>query len=187
MSQLRLEKDDLENVPRLPLPEGYSLRTYRDGDDAAIAALYTATNLGAWTPEEFRKSIVGNACFKPERVFLVEHAGEPVGTAAAWIDAPVPDAGYLHMVGVMSEHRGKALGAILTVAAIDYSRREGFTRQQIATDDGREAALRLYLGLGYYPLILDETHPGRWRAIAEKFDRPDLLARAKVMVAPACR
>jgi len=180
MSQLRLEKDDLDNVPVIPLPAGCVLRTYREGDEDAIARSYRASALGdEATAETVRDTLVRQACFKPERVFLIECAGEPAGTAAAWLDDTCAGAGYLHMVGVMPEQRGKRLGAILTVAAIRYSREEGFTRQQLATDDWREGALRLYLGLGYRPLHLDETHPARWKAIAEKLGRPEILLRAK--------
>jgi len=180
MSQLRLEKDDLDNVPVIPVPEGCVLRTYREGDEEAIARIYRASALGdEATAETVRDTLVRQACFKPDRVFLVECNAEPVGTAAAWIDATCPGAGYLHMVGVMPEQRGKRLGAVLTVAAICHSRAEGFTRQQLATDDWRESALRLYLGLGYRPLYLDESHPARWKAISEKFGSPEILLRAK--------
>ena len=180
MSQLRLEKDDLDNVPVIPLPEGYVLRTYRPGDEEGIARIYRASALGAEaTAETVRDTLVRQACFKPERVFVIACAGELVGTAAAWIDGPCAEAGYLHMVGVMPGQRGKRLGAILTVAAIGYSRAEGFARQQLATDDWREDALRLYLRLGYRPLYLDETHPERWKAIAEKFGAPEILLHAK--------
>lgn len=184
MSQLRLEKDDLENVPVIPLPAGYMLRTYRDGDEHGITRVYAASTLGKGTVEDTRHILLDPPWSKPERIFVIEHAGELVGTAAAWLEASNPCVGYLHMVGVLPEHRGKRLGAILTIAAIKYARSEGFTRQQLATDDGREAALRMYLGLGYYPLIMDETHPARWKALGRKFGLPDIMGRARNAVPP---
>jgi GNAT superfamily N-acetyltransferase len=181
MSQLRLEKDDLDNVPDIPLPEGYAIRTYRPGDEVGIARIYGACSLGEGTIDQVQQGILSAPCFKPERVFVAEHVSELVGTAAAWIDASCndPSAGYLHMVGVLPEHRGKRLGAILTIAALRYSRSEGFTRQQIATDDWREAALRTYLDLGYYPLIRDDTHIARWAVVSDKLARPEIYARMK--------
>ena len=181
MSQLRLEKDDLDNVPTIALSAGYQLRSYREGDEEGISRIYAASQLGNETSEIVRTNILSAPCFRPERLFVIEHDGELVGTAAAWIESREPDldVGYLHMVGVKPEHRGNRLGAILTIAAIGYTRQEGRHRQRLLTDDWREAALHTYLGLGYYPLIVDETHPERWRAIAEKFGRPDILERAK--------
>lgn len=179
MSQLRLEKDDLEHVPVIPLPEGYVLRTFREGDEVGIARVYAESMLGNETPEAVRKTIMEHPCYTPQRVFVVEHAGTLAGTAAAWIANGNPGVGYLHMVGTLPEHRGRRLGSILTIAAIEYSRNEGFTRQQLATDEWREPALRMYLDLGYDPLITDDTHPARWEALVEKLGRPEILAHAR--------
>jgi mycothiol synthase len=187
MSQLRLEKDDLDNVPEIPLPEGYALRTYREGDEIGIARIYAASMMGNGTEEEVCENLLRHPCFKPERIFVVEHGNELVGAAAAWIETGNPGVGCLHMVGTFPEHRGKRLGSILTIAAITYSRNEGFTRQQLATDDWREPALRMYLNLGYYPLITDETHPTRWEAIAKRLGRTDIVVRAKTLTLDGAR
>ncbi|HOZ48098.1 MAG TPA: GNAT family N-acetyltransferase [Candidatus Hydrogenedentes bacterium] len=179
MSQLRMEKVNLDDVPEIPIPEGYTLRAFEPGEEAALGRVYAASNLGTETAEAVQRNILGHPCYVPGRVLVVEHGGELVGTAAAWVKAEAPEAGYLHMVGLLPEHRGKRLGAILTVAAIRYSRREGFARHILDTDDWREPAIRLYVGLGYDAVYTDETHPGRWQALAEKLGCPEILARAR--------
>jgi mycothiol synthase len=181
VSQLSMEKSDLDNVPEIPLPTGYLLRTFRDGDEAALGIVYDASGLGSATPEAVKTRMLDHPCFKPERIFVIEHDGQLVATAAAWVEGREPDVSYLHMVGVLPGHRGKRLGALVTVAAIRYARAEGFTQQRLLTDDGREPALRLYLDLGYYPLYRDDTHPGRWQAIAEKFNRPEILEKVRTL------
>ncbi|MBI4559633.1 MAG: GNAT family N-acetyltransferase [Candidatus Hydrogenedentes bacterium] len=181
MSQLRMEKDDLNNVPAIPVPEGYILRNYEDGDEVGIAVIYGASDLGANTPDAVRERILQHPCFAPERVFVMEHAGELVGTSCAWLEPSDPGVGYLHMVGVLPGLRGRRLGAILTIAAIHYTQQEGFSVQRLLTDDFREPAIRLYLDLGYYPLISDETHPKRWEELATRFGRPEILARARTL------
>ncbi|MBI5093983.1 MAG: GNAT family N-acetyltransferase [Candidatus Hydrogenedentes bacterium] len=119
-------------------------------------------------------------CFKPERIFIVEYQDEIIGTAAAWIEPERdPGVGYLHMVGILPEHRGHHLGALLTVEAIRYTRHEGFAVQRLLTDDHREAAIRLYLDLGYYPLLTHESHAERWRALGEKLNRREAVSRAR--------
>ena len=50
----------------------------------------------------------------------------------------------------------------------------------------REGALRLYLGLGFHPLICDDTHPARWQAIAEKLNRPGILTRTRDLRSASC-
>lgn len=179
MSQLKMEKNDLHNIPRVVLPDGYLLRTYRPGDEASLSRIYGISDLGTDTPQAVREKVISHPCFSHDRLFIVEHAGEVVGTSSAWVNLSDPGVGYLHMVGLLPEHRGKGLGKALVVAAIDYTRNEGFSAQRLDTDDFREAAILLYLDLGYYPLYMDETHPERWEILARTLRRPDLLERAR--------
>lgn len=179
MSQLLMEKNDLDQVPRMARPRGYALRYYRPGDEAGLARIYAASDLGQETAEAVLHNMIGSECFRPERILVVEHRKEIVGTAAAWLKAHDPGVGYLHMVGVLPGHRGKRLGRLLVTAAIAFTHGEGFDRQRLETDDWREAALALYIDLGYYPLVTDNSHPDRWSVIAESFHRPDLLERAR--------
>lgn len=185
MSQLVMEKSDLAVVPNIPLADGYRLRNYQRGDETGLARVYAASILGTETEQEVEKNILSHPCFRPERVFIVEHDGRVIGTSAAWVESDDPDVGYLHMVGLLPEHRGKQLGAFLIVASIGYSRAEGFDRQRLKTDDWREPALRLYADLGYYPLFTDDSHPGRWEEVARKLGRPHLLERSVDLRSPS--
>ncbi len=184
MSQLRMEKIGLDNIPDVPLAHGYSLRTFRHGDEEALARIYRASRLDKDTVEIVRRDILGDPCFKPERVFIAECNGAPVGSASAWIAEDEPDVGYLHMLGVLHEHRGKRLGLSLTCAALRHTRDEGFDVQRLLTDDWREDAIRLYLRLGYDPLIYDRSHPMRWETLARHLNQPDIRARMRRMPAP---
>ena len=179
MSQLTMEKRDLGVTPVVESPDGYVMRTFRPGDEAGLGRVYAACDLGEGSVEYVRARIIAHPCFKPERVFVVTVAGEVVATAAAWVEERCPGVGYLHMVGTLPEHRGKRLGALLTVAAIRFTHREGLAAQRLDTDDWREPAIRMYLGLGYDPLLLDESHPGRWQDLARKLELPEIITRAR--------
>ena len=72
MSQLRMEKSDLDNVPVVPLPEGYVLRNYREGDEAGLGRVYAASSLGCETAELVRKRVIDRPCFTPARLFVIE-------------------------------------------------------------------------------------------------------------------
>lgn len=184
MSQLRMEKTGLSDVPDLAVPAGYVLRTFREGDEAALAKIYAVSKLDKDTVHIVRQDILGDPCFTPDRVFVAEHRGEIVGTASTWIAPDELDAGYLHMVGVLDGHRGKKLGAALTCAALRYSRSEGFNIQRLMTDDWREDAIRLYVDLGFYPLVTDASHPMRWEAISRRIGRPEMMDKLRVSPAP---
>ena len=176
-----MEMAGLADVPDIPVPDGYVLRNFRNGDEAGLARVYCDSRLDKDTVEIVRRDILGDPCFKPERVFVLEFDGQLVGTASAWLAEDESDAGYLHMVGVLSEHRGKRLGALLTCAALRYTRSEGFDTQRLLTDDWRTDAIHLYLKLGYYPLLADDSHPARWEAIGQKLNYPGILARSRRM------
>jgi ribosomal protein S18 acetylase RimI-like enzyme len=178
LPQLFMEKDDLDRVPDVQLADGYHLRTFRPGDEAGMGRLYEMGELGQTTADQVRGFMLDHPCYRPERIFVVEHDGELVGTAAAWAPPEDPGVGYLHMISVSPEHRGQRIGLALTAACIRYSHQEGFKVQRLSTDDSRESAIRLYHGLGYYPTFTHESHPGRWKAVAEKMGLPELLQRA---------
>jgi mycothiol synthase len=179
MSQLVMEKSGLDHLPNVPLPEGYAIRSYHPGDEAALARVFADATLGVDTTLAVKKDFIGHPAFRPERVFIVEWKGGVVGTASMWTSDDDPDAAYLHMVAVLRAHQGKRLGFALCAAAVRQACREGFSRQRLLTDDWREAAIRLYLDMGYYPLYTARAHPRRWRDLAAKLHRPDLLKTAQ--------
>ena len=101
-----------------------------------------------------------------------------MGTVLAWCELDDPGHGYIHMLGVLPEHRGKSLGRALALTAIARSAREGYHVHRLFTDDHRVEAIRLYHDLNYVPLVVHESHWERWEALARQLDCEDLLAHA---------
>jgi len=171
-----MEKDDLDTLPEIPVPPEHILRAYRPGDEPDLARLYDLAQLGMQTVADVQRVMLDHPCFTPDRLLVIEHSGHLLGTAAAWREAGDPGAGYLHMVSVAPEHRGRKLGAILCAAAARYSHAEGFRIQRLKTDDWRDPAIRLYFALGFYPVFCHPSHPERWAIIAERLKLPALLS-----------
>lgn len=180
--QLLMEKDNLDSLPEIPVPPEHILRAYRSGDEQDLARLYDLAQLGMQTAADVQRVMLDHPCFTPNRLFVVEYAGHPVGTAASWREPEDPDAGYLHMVSVAPDHRGRKLGAILCTAAARYSHDEGFRIQRLKTDDWRDPAIRLYFALGFYPVFAHPSHPERWAIIAERLSLPGLLGAARTAI-----
>ncbi len=179
MSQLRMEKAGLAPLPDIPLCDEYRIRTFEPGDEAGLGRVYASAMLGTESVEQVRSRLHEHPCFDPARVFVAITGELIVGTASAWRSIREPDVGYLHMLGVLPEHRGNNLGAVLTVATLRYAQQEGFAAQRLLTDDWRLPAIHLYLRLGYDPIITDCTHPRRWRKIAKALQQPDIIQRAR--------
>jgi tRNA-Thr(GGU) m(6)t(6)A37 methyltransferase TsaA len=175
-----MRRSDLAGLPPVEMPEGYSLRTYRPGDEAAWAKIMD-TGIRRpdrdWTPELVRERLIDRPQFDPASLFfIVARDGEPVATACAWTRVPgETEVGMVHMVCCRPEHRGRRLGYWVTLAVLHRFRERGFREADLSTDDFRLAAIRTYLDLGFEPA---HTHPGdaeRWLRVLWKLAeaRPD--------------
>jgi GNAT superfamily N-acetyltransferase len=167
--QLRMIRPHLDGLPDYTVPEGYALRTFQPGDEAAWCAIMH-TGLGAdWTVERCQQQLTSLDRFRPEGLFFVTHDGQPVGSACAWPDSPEdPRRAQVHMVCVMPDHRGKGLGWLVTLAVLHYMRDHGFQASYLFTDDFRIPAIKTYVGLGFEPDYLEESHRPRWAAVFAK-------------------
>ena len=182
MSQLRMEKSGLDTLPEIAVGDAYVIRTFEPGDEVGLGRVYFSAALSTETVKKVRLRLHDHPCFEPGRVFVALMGDLIVGSASAWRSTRDPGAGYLHMLGVLPDHRGKNLGAALTVATLQYTRDEGFSAQRLLTDDWRRPAIRLYLALGYDPLITDWTHKMRWRKIGRHLQQPNVVQRARKAV-----
>lgn len=166
--QLRMYLYDMSHLPEIVMPDGYTLRTYLPGDEEAWAQIMN-TGIGEWTAEKTREELTSQPQFIAEGLFFVVKDGVPVGSACAWRKtADETQHGYLHMVCVLPEYRGKQLGYILTLAVLQYFRDHGYADVCLDTDDWRVPAIRAYLRLGFVPHYYDDSHRERWKVIMEK-------------------
>lgn len=166
--QLQMLRDDLENLPPLSLPDGYALRTWLPGDEQAWADIMN-TGIGSdWTAGSVREKLCDRPQFIPDAVFFVTCAGQPVGSATAW-RWPEDDyqRGYVHMVCVAPEHRGRNLGYLVTLATLHWFKAHGRSSARLETDDWRLAAVRSYLRLGFHPAYdaANAEMAGRWTSV----------------------
>ena len=179
-----MARPHLRDLPPLFLPDGFVIRTWRDGDEAAWGAIMDPPGAipvtGGWTIEAVRARHVRHPSFRPEWTFFAVDATDPQATplasATAWreIDAQ-PGHGAIHMVAALPEWRGKGLGRAVTLAALYALDARGDVVATLKTDDWRVAAIRTYLGLGFLPVwrpdgdddTLGEDHRDRWSAVMQ--------------------
>jgi mycothiol synthase len=170
---LRMLRPSLEGLPSIEaalqdLPEGYRLRTYRPGDEAAWAEIMNTGQMGEWDVTRTNAELTGRPQFDPEGLFFVI-AGQdelPIGSACAWRLSPEEtETGYLHMVCVLPEHRGRRLSYVLCLAVLDRFRQRGYQRALLDTHDWRLGAIKVYLQLGFQPLYRDPLHPQQWQEV----------------------
>jgi len=164
----------LENLRAQPLPEvepGYSIRTYRPGDDDGLVVLWAEIVGGdeAAIRKQWLELRREDPNVRDEDVFFVRYGDHLVGTGTAWKRASEPpDTGYVHMIGVDGAHRGKRLGFLVTVAVLNRLAERGYKRALLNTDDHRLAALKLYLQMGFAPVIENEELRVRWSKVGHE-------------------
>jgi len=157
-----------DGLPEIEVPTGYGLRTYLPGDEATWAEIMN-TGVGEWTVERVREHLTGKPQFIADGLFFATCEGRPVGSACAWRQsADEWREGYLHMVCVLPEHRGKQLGHLVTLAVLHWFRGRGFEEVRLSTDDHRLPAIKSYLRLGFEPIVPDDAFRGRWDAVFER-------------------
>jgi len=189
--QLRMRRLTSDGLPALELPTGYRLRSYRPGDEAAWADIINrAGHLGEFTPEKVVETLTGLPKFKPEGLLFITAADDtPVATACAFlVDADEWRSGQLHMVAVVPEHQGKRLSYWASAAVCHVYREWGVPEVYLTTDEFRKAAVKVYIKLGFRPVMRTPEHFDRWIDVYREYGYDELaeeLAEQKRVAADA--
>ena len=185
LPQLMMRRD-LSELPRQPLPDGISIRSYREGDDATWEAI--TNDAFQWKPEPgtFARHMQASRWFRPERVLFLRNEHRLVATASAWVEETYgANAGVLHFVAVLRKARGRQWGLHVSLAAMRVMAEEGRRDVVLRTDDDRLPAIRTYLKLGFSPLLVHENQRSRWRTALREAQYPEKVeAFADILEGP---
>lgn len=163
---------NLPAAPRYPLPSGYRMRFYREGDAVAWAHIQQAAEkLMAPPPDEatFFKEYGTDHAYLAERImFLVGPDGSDIGTITAWNDSVFEnrEMGRIHWVAIVPSAQGIGLAKPMLSAACDVLRQHGYREAWLWTGTGRVPALNLYAHFGFVSYPRNEIDRAAWLAIA---------------------
>lgn len=172
MDQLLMRRRTLTDLPPIPaLPEGFSLREYREGDMQALAEVFKSAYADEnWTADQVRAKLIDAPEVK--KIYVIAQGDRPVATTSVRVlPDRFPGAGYVHWVAVDPSVQGQRLGYIVVLAALHEFARMGLNEAVLETDDDRLAAIKTYQNLGFEPEHRDVLHMDRWAKVAA-----DLLA-----------
>lgn len=162
-----MRRPDLLCLPQPHVPPGYTLRSFRAGDEAAWADLCAAVFPEVGDPRGIpEREFLSRPAWCPDRVFFVCAADVPVACTAAWenVDQWGPRTGQIHWVGTHPAHLRQGLARAAVVAALGWMRGR-YDDAVLVTQVFRFPAIRLYLDLGFRPDL--EAFPemaDRWAA-----------------------
>ncbi|MCJ7752916.1 MAG: GNAT family N-acetyltransferase [Armatimonadetes bacterium] len=158
-----------EGLPEVAVPAGYLIRTYRHGDSAAWCRLINGGIGGEWTEAGLQEEMDGAKDFQAADLFFAVEGEEVVGTTWALRRESFPlGVGSVHMLAVEPEHRRRGLGRLLVLFALRRFCEQGIAGARLQTDDVRLPAIKIYLGVGFRPLLTHESHLERWRKVYRK-------------------
>jgi len=172
-SQLVMIRKHLDEIPEVPLPPGYDIRYFLDGDEERLQPVFCQCFDPGWSRDRVVKTFVEDPIWSPNRMCVLTYEGHVVGTASAWEDRTRPNHGVVHYVAVMPKHRGKRLGIALVARVLTLLKSLGYPDAWLRTDDFRLPAIRTYLALGFEPVAVDKSHSERWEIIRHKLNASD--------------
>jgi len=157
-------------IPPVNVPPGYGVRLLRPhdaADRAEFLALMRITQLSTWSHE--RLALVCSTMLPGGWLGIVHtETGALVATATAQ-DTPDPllhpAGGEVGWVATHPAHRRRGLGRAVVTLALARLAAAGYRRIYLKTDDHRLPAIRVYLTLGFEPLLYSDDMPTRWTAI----------------------
>ena len=171
--ELLLKRENLENLPKYELPEGYQFAFYEKGDrDTWIAIEQSAKEFETYEQGlvSWNRYYEGKDDELVERmVFIANEAGEKVATATAFYDIYGRDksgAGWLHWVAIRREYQGKGLSKPLISYVLGVMCSLGYTHAKIPTQTNTWLACKIYLDFGFTPIPENAVHSREgWRIV----------------------
>jgi mycothiol synthase len=159
-------------LPPVPhLPDGYTLRSYRSGDEPRF---YEVMSLAGWPGWDNTKLQPWLARIPPRGWFMVIYLATDtiVATAMALHDHSdrYPFGGELGWVAADPAHAGRGLGRAVCAAVTARLIAAGYQNIHLYTEDFRLAALKLYLTLGYVPHLVATDHETRWQVVCQQLE-----------------
>lgn len=163
MSQLKLYKT-LSSPIEFPEDLGkFKYRSYNGTveDRAAWAEICKNGLVGDDADETRFVEVIEEADgYKPENCFFITENDKPVASITALVQEN--GRGWVHMVSVHKDSRGKGLGAMLNQIALAALSKAGCTYVGLTTDEFRVPAVKSYLRAGFRPVLYEPDMEARW-------------------------
>lgn len=146
-----MRRDASEPLPALEPPPGVEIRSYRDGDAAAIVAVNAAAF--AHHPEQGAMDEANLArrmeepWFDPAGLLVAEDGSGVLGFH--WTKQHDPRHGEVYVVGVAPESQGRGLGRVLTLAGLHHLAGLGVEEVLLYVESDNAPAVALYSRLGF--------------------------------------
>ena len=160
----------LEYPPPVTVSPGYLLRQWIPADQDDYQALLGAAGMPPCPLDYWEAHLL------PNGFFVVEHEATHSLAAACFAShhpAPRhPRGGNLGWLVAHPQHAGRSLGRTVSAAVTARLIDAGYRAIYLETHDFRVAAIRIYLSMGWVPLLYLPEMAERWLAVCEQLQWP---------------
>ena len=169
--QLRMvwPAEQLDRPPAVDVADGYRLRLIQAGDEPDYIRLFDEVT-GELLDEQRASERMCNCL--PDSFFVAVHesSGRLAASSFASHDPKpyLPNGGMVEWVVAGLQDRGKGLGRAVTAAVVGRLIAMGYRCIHLATDDFRLPALKIYITMGFVPLLHAPDMEARWKAVYSK-------------------
>jgi len=175
--QLWMIRPHLDDVPEHPMPKGFTIRNWREGEDALwLDVQRDAEPLFTVTDDLFQQEFGFDRQGCAQRVFfLTTDKGVTVGTLSAWYsrDFYGEDAGRIHWVAVRPGYQGRGLARAGMSHALRWM--QGRHRKAwLQTSSSRITAVKMYLDFGFVPDLQPAGAREAWEQVRRNLSHPTL-------------
>lgn len=175
---IKMSRENLDDIPECALPSGYSIRWYHPGDKDLWLRIHSlADEYSRITPGLFDVEFGADEQVLSERqCFLYDGDNIAVGTASAWFDHHESESlGRIHWVAITPQHQGKGLAKPLLVSICHRLKSLGHSRTFLTTQTCRIPAINLYAKFGFIPVIGSARDREIWRELEKHIKYPLLF------------
>ena len=170
---VRMIRENMENIPQFPIPEGFAIRNYRRNEGhiwtriQQAAEPYINIDNGLFM-REFKRDLLA---MEDRSFYLTTDTGEEIGTITAWWQ----DNGWgqIHWVAVHPDYQGRGLSKPMMSVAMSRLK-QSHERCFLGTSTGRIPAIKLYLDFGFMPDRTHENSREAWTEVASVLEHPTL-------------
>jgi GNAT superfamily N-acetyltransferase len=172
---VRMIRENLDNIPDYTFPAGYSIRWYRPGYEEYWQAVQSlADEYTRVTPDLFHEQFGTNTQLLSERqCFLCDGEDNIIGTASAWLDNHGGKSfGRIHWLAIIPQQQGRGLAKPLLTTVCKRLKELGHSRTYLTTQSVRIPAINLYAKFGFAPVIGTDHDREIWRKLQKHIKYP---------------
>ena len=143
-----------ESLPESDLPQGYTVRSFWNGDTPLLTQVQNDVFTGSWgfcpnTEEQIEYRTLMPNTSKAGILFLFD-GDIPAGYCwTVMVPAKSGLRGMIGMIGVVPQYRGKGMSRHILHAGMNHLREAGLDEIGLEVDGGNDPAVRLYMSTGF--------------------------------------